>query len=135
MSCCHCHWARCGSVCSFTSCADGRCCRCTVPNSTRLWAMSEPRNNREVVHEESDVNVRAIFGFGAGLFAVAVVVHLLLWLMMNQYNRKAADLPRNFPLSAAYQQQAPPEPRLQTHPQEDLRQLREREQQILEGYG
>ena len=97
--------------------------------------MSEPRNNPEVVHEESDVNVRAIFGFGAGLLAVGLVVQVLLWLLMNYYTKQAAQVPRNFPLSAEYQQQAPPEPRLQIHPQQDLRDLRAREDAMLHGYG
>ncbi len=97
--------------------------------------MSEPRDNPEVAHEESDVNVRAIFGFGAGLLAVGVVIHLLLWLLFNYYTRQAAQVPRNFPLSAEYQQQPPPEPRLQTHPQQDLFQLRAREDAVLRGYG
>jgi hypothetical protein len=97
--------------------------------------MSEPRNNTEVVHEESDVNVRAIFGFGAGLLAVGLVVQVLLWLLMNYYTKQAAQVPRNFPLSAEYQQQAPPEPRLQIHPQQDLRDLRAREDALLHGYG
>ena len=30
---------------------------------------------RAVHHEESDVNIRAIFGFGVGLVVVAAVVH------------------------------------------------------------
>jgi hypothetical protein len=97
--------------------------------------MSEPRNNPEVVHEESDVNVRAIFGFGAGLLAVGLVVQVLLWLLMNYYTKQAAQVPRDFPLSAEYQQQAPPEPRLQIHPQQDLRDLRAREDAMLHGYG
>ena len=97
--------------------------------------MSEPRDNPEVVHEESDVNVRAIFAFGAGLLAVGLVVQVLLWLLMNYYTKQAAQVPRNFPLSAEYQLQAPPEPRLQIHPQQDLRDLRAREDEILHGYG
>jgi hypothetical protein len=97
--------------------------------------MSEPRNNPEVVHEESDVNVRAIFAFGAGLLVIGIVVQVLLWLLMNYYTKQAAQVPRNFPLSADYQQQAPPEPRLQIHPQQDLRDLRAREDAILHGYG
>ena len=97
--------------------------------------MSEPRNNPELVHEESDVNVRAIFGFGAGLLALGLVVQVLLWLLMNYYTKQAAQVPRNFPLSAEYQQQAPPEPRLQIHPQQDLRDLRAREDALLHGYG
>ena len=42
--------------------------------------MSEPHNldNVEIVHEESDVNVRAILGWGLGLIVVALVVHVFL---------------------------------------------------------
>lgn len=97
--------------------------------------MSELRDNPEVVHEESDVNVRAILGFGAGLLAVGVVVSALSWLLFNYYTKQAAQVPRDFPLSAEYQQQLPPEPRLQVHPQQDLRELRAREDAILHGYG
>ena len=97
--------------------------------------MSEPRSIPEAAHEESDVNVRAIFGFGAGLLAVGLAVYVLLWLLMNYYTKQAAQVPRNFPLSAEYQQQAPPEPRLQIHPQQDLRDLRAREDAMLHGYG
>ncbi len=97
--------------------------------------MSELRDNPEVVHEESDVNVRAILGFGGGLLVVGVIVHVVLYLLFNLYTKQAAQAPRDFPLSADYQQQAPPEPRLQAHPQEDLRQLRTHEDDILRGYG
>jgi len=97
--------------------------------------MSEPRDNPEVVHEESDVNVRAILGFGAGLLAVGVVIQLLLLVLFSYYTKQAAQVPRAFPLSADYQQQPPPQPRLQTHPEEDMRQLRAQEDAILQGYG
>src|SRR5689334_1100759 len=103
MFCCRSRSARSGWGCSCISFEAARCCRCTTPNSTRRWVMSEPRENPEVAHEESDVNVRAIFGFGLGLLAVGVLVHLLLWLLFNYYSREAARVPRDFPLSADYQ--------------------------------
>ena len=96
--------------------------------------MSEPHNNPEVVHEESDVNVRAILGFGAGLLAVGVVIQLLMGFLFSVYTKQAARVPRAFPLSAEYQQQPPPEPRLQAHPEEDMRQFRAQEDAILHGY-
>ena len=97
--------------------------------------MSEPRDNPEVVHEESDINVRAVLGFAAGLAILAVVVYVLLALLFAYYTREAAREPRMFPLSADQQRQLPPEPRLQTNPQEDLRRLRAREDDTLRGYG
>jgi hypothetical protein len=96
--------------------------------------MSEPRNNPEVVHEESDVNVRAILGFGGGLLAIGVAIQLMMWLLFNFYTKEAALAPRTFPLSAEHQQQLPPEPRLQVHPQEDLQRLRAQEDAMLHGY-
>jgi hypothetical protein len=97
--------------------------------------MSEPRENPEVVHEESDVNVRAILGVGVGLAVLALVVHLLLALLFGYYTREAARQPIVFPLSLDRQGELPPEPRLQTNPQRDLRDLRAREDAILNGYG
>ena len=96
--------------------------------------MSEPRKNPEVAHEESDINVRAVLGFAVALLVVGAVIHVLLALLFGYYTREAAQVPRVFPMSADQQQQAPPEPRLQTNPQEDLRQLRAREDAALLGY-
>ena len=36
-----------------------------------------PAANPDVHHETSDVNIRAIFGFAAGLAVVAILIHLL----------------------------------------------------------
>ena len=38
-------------------------------------------DNPEVHHEGSDVNVRTILAFGAGLIVAAVLIHLLVWLL------------------------------------------------------
>ena len=97
--------------------------------------MSEPRDNLEVVHEESDVDVTAILGYGVGLLVLGAIVQVLLWFLFSYYTRQAAEAPRMFPLSAEHQQEPPPGPRLQINPQEDLRQLRAREDEILRGYG
>ena len=94
-----------------------------------------PADNVEVQHEESDVNIRAIFGFGAALLAVAVVVHLLIYLLFGFFTRREGQsVPAEYPL-AAQENRVPPEPRLQEHPREDLAALREREDQILTTYG
>jgi hypothetical protein len=96
--------------------------------------MEQTHHNPEVHHEESDVNVRAIFGFCAGLVAVAVAVHFGVWLMFQYFtSREAAREPIAYPLAAG-QDRLPPEPRLQTNPREDLRALRAHEDQVLNGY-
>lgn len=91
--------------------------------------------NPEVVHEESDVNVRAILGFGAGLLVLAVVVHLFLWWLLGAYNRQAERSQAHiYPLAAGQQEQAPPGPRLQDNPQKDMRDLRAKQEALLKGY-
>jgi hypothetical protein len=97
--------------------------------------VAEPVENPKLVHNESDVDVRAIVGFGIALLVVGAVVHLLLWLLFAYFSAEASRIPREFPLAAAEQQQLPPEPRLQANPREDLREFRQREDAILNSYG
>ena len=85
--CCRCRSAASGSAASSGSSAAGRCCRSTIRSSTRRSARSSRRRRSvryerrmrthlesidqpTVHHEETDVNIRAIFGF-AGALAVA----------------------------------------------------------------
>ena len=91
--------------------------------------------NLEVHHEESDVDIRAIFAFGAGLMAVAFVVFLMIYVLFGFFDgRERMTVPAEYPL-AAQAPKVPPEPRLQEHPREDLRELRAREDEILTSYG
>jgi hypothetical protein len=92
-------------------------------------------DNIEVRHEESDVNIRAIFGFGAALLTVAVVVHMLIYLLFGFFTRREdQSVPAEYPL-AAQENRVPPEPRLQIDPREDLSALRAKEDEILGTYG
>jgi len=87
-------------------------------------------------HEERDVNIRAILAFGAGLIAVAIVIHVLVWLLFMYFNaREAAQPPAEYPLATEQKRRLPPEPRLQTNPREDLRELRAGEDELLTTYG
>jgi hypothetical protein len=98
-------------------------------------AAGGPADNPEVRHEESDVNILAIFGFGGGLMAVAVVVLLVIYVLFGFFDgRERATVPAEYPL-AAQAPKVPPEPRLQEQPREDLRELRAREDEILTSYG
>jgi hypothetical protein len=89
-----------------------------------------------VQHEESDVNIRAIFGFGIGLFVVAVVVHVAIYLLFVFFSNRqeTANSVRQYPLAAGQENRLPPEPRLQTNPRQDLLDLRAQEDQLLNGY-
>jgi hypothetical protein len=87
-----------------------------------------------VHHEETDVNIRAIFAFGGGLFAVTVVVSLAMWALFLYFNSREAD--RSVPLSplVTTEERLPPEPRLQIAPREEARQHHAEEDAILNGY-
>jgi hypothetical protein len=98
-------------------------------------AADGPADNPEVHHEESDVNIRAIFGFGGGLMAVAFVVLLLIYVLFGFFDgRERLTGPAEYPLAAEANKE-PPEPRLQTNPREDLAEMRAREDEILTTYG
>ena len=87
-----------------------------------------------VHHEESDVNVRAIFGFAGALIIVAIVVHLAAWGLFVYFgNREAARAPE-FPMAVAGEPREPPSPRLQVAPRQDLQAFREQEEAVLNGY-
>jgi hypothetical protein len=93
--------------------------------------MATTDHNPEVAHEQSDVNVRAILWFSAGLIVVAVVIHVAIWGLFELFEtRTAAADPRPAPL-AAPAGQLPPTPRLQTRPVNDLKAMRALEDALL----
>jgi hypothetical protein len=98
--------------------------------------MKDTHDNPRVSHETSDVNLRAILGFGAVLTLVAIVIHVLLWLLLVYFQNRAlrADV-RQFPLAVEQQNRLPAEPRLQVNPRQDLIDLRAREEAVLGTYG
>jgi hypothetical protein len=70
--------------------------------------------NPLVHHEPSDVNVRVILWFGAGLVVAAVVIHVALWWMLGYYaGREAREKRSVYPLAAAERGQLPPAPILE----------------------
>jgi hypothetical protein len=86
-------------------------------------------------HESADVDVRRIALVAAGLVAIAVVVHVALWFQMRGlWSARERALPPPVPVASA-RPEAPPEPRLQTSPEEDLRALRREEDEQLGSYG
>lgn len=89
-----------------------------------------------VHHETSDVNFRGIVGFGLALVVGGVVVHLVIWAVFSFFDaREARHVEPEYPLAATQAAKTPPEPRLQTNPRQDLRDLRDQEEQILGSYG
>jgi hypothetical protein len=93
--------------------------------------MATTDHTPDVAHEHSDVNVRAILWFCAGLIVVAVVVHVAIWGLFEVFeSRTAAADPAPAPL-AAPAGQLPPNPRLQTRPVNDLKSMRALEDALL----
>jgi hypothetical protein len=98
--------------------------------------MTDRTDNPDVRHETSDVNIRAILGFGLGLIVVAVFIHFTVWLLFMFFEgREARRVAAEFPLAVGQESRQPPEPRLQTDPRGDLRDLRQQEDDILSSYG
>jgi hypothetical protein len=96
----------------------------------------ENHANPAVTHEESDVNIRGILGFAVGLIVVAVVIHLLIYVLFGYFDsREGRKVTVEYPLAAGQGDRLPPEPRLQTNPRQDLLDLRAREDEVLGSYG
>jgi hypothetical protein len=102
--------------------------------------MSERRDHLESIeqptvhHEETDVNIRAIFGFAAGLLAVTTVLAAAVWglfLYFDERETRASGPPS--PLATS-EPRRPPEPRLQVNPREEAAEFRAREDAVLNGY-
>jgi hypothetical protein len=102
--------------------------------------MTEPRPHLESIdqpsvhHEESDVNIRAIFGFGGALLVAAIVIHLAMWGVFVYFDDREADRSAAPSPLAPTEVRQPPEPRLQTAPREDAARFRAEEDAILTGY-
>ncbi len=95
-----------------------------------------PDSNPEVHHEESDVDIRGIFAFGASLFVAAVLIHLMVFVLFRFFDARAGRTAMpEYPLAIAQENRLPPEPRLQINPRQDLADLRARENQTLTTYG
>lgn len=85
-------------------------------------------------YEKSDISLRLVLTFGIGLLAAAVFIHLLMGAVFSylasRHNR--ADRPAS-PVGVS--RQIPPEPRLQTTPATDLKEMHIAEDAVLESYG
>ncbi len=90
----------------------------------------------QVHHETTDVNIRAILGFGLGLLVVGVAIHVAVWLLFMFFSaRDTARVALQYPLAAGQEARLPPEPRLQTNPRQDLRNFHAEEDAVLGSYG
>lgn len=94
---------------------------------------ADTRHGVETGEFDREVNVRGIAWSVGGLVAVAIVVHLLIWWLLRGFDK--LDDRRDTPLTpieaSSPQPQDFPQPRLQTLPEADLRELREEEDRLL----
>ena len=97
---------------------------------THLESIDQPT----VHHEETDVNIRAVFAFAATLAGVGAVILLAVWGLFGYFNyRSARDYGPASPLATG-EARVPPEPRLQVNPREDAADFHAQEDAILNGY-
>lgn len=85
-------------------------------------------------HEVRDVNPRAVLWLVAGVLAVGIIVHVVLWFVLAglQWSAEQSDAVRS-PLAAEAPQ--PPPPRLQDQPQQEYLDYRREQDERLESYG
>jgi protein SCO1 len=95
---------------------------------------NDTNEREEPGYETRDVNVRAVAWLALSVAGGAAIVLVALWLLLNDWDVRAARSdPAVSPL--ADQRQPAPEPRLQAAPVHDYQQLREQENAVLHSYG
>ncbi len=87
-----------------------------------------------VHHEETDINIRAVFGFGGGLLVTTIVVMLAMWGLFRYLDGRAERLGGSLRPLATNEVRLPPEPRLQITPRADAAEFRAQEDALLNGY-
>lgn len=84
--------------------------------------------------KRSDIHFSTILKFGVMLLAVAIVVHVLMWILFDRLNTYEEQTEMK-PSPMAPRSQEPPEPRLQVNPTSDLQAYRESDAEMLNHYG
>lgn len=85
---------------------------------------------------DREIGFRGINGFIIGLVITIVVTGVLMWVLVVRFkSQEVARDPEATWLRSEDAPKAPPAPRLQTTPEEDLAQLRAREDELLSSYG
>src|SRR6476620_10829026 len=98
--------------------------------------LADPPGDPDLNREASDVSVMPVLRFGAGLIVAAALIHFLVWLLFMYFStREAPRVAPQYPLAAGQIERLPPEPRLQTNPREERRDLQAQEDAVLGSYG
>src|SRR5690349_15509335 len=95
-----------------------------------------PLENPEVTHETGDVDVKSITVFGIALVLLCIIAFgLLLGLFRFFESREEVQQRPPRPGINYDARKLPPQPRLQSAPITDLKEMRAAEDKILNGYG
>ena len=96
----------------------------------------------EVRHETSDVDIRSVLRFAAGLLVAAILIDVTVWGLFGYFTaREARRVAPEYPLAPKEDVRVPPEPRLQPvapewrTPRQDLAALRAKDRDVLTTYG
>ena len=90
-------------------------------------------HNEDVAHEHSDVNVRALAVFAAGIAAMVVVSAVIVLGLFTVFERQAAANDLVLSPLARPAGQLPPEPRLLTDEPQNLQRFRAEQVELLKG--
>ena len=93
----------------------------------------ETERHPVVHHETTDANISALVKFSIGLFFLIVVALVGMQWMFNYFRNTQQLGPPASPFAET--QTLPPGPRLQVDPAQDLKQLRQGEDEKLNSYG
>lgn len=93
--------------------------------------------NPQVSHERRDIDVFQVTAFGIGVLIAFFVAVGAMWALWHFYYSRedAKNVSNPYASMSKEKQREFPEPRLQSKPRTELRELREDEDAILNGYG
>ena len=92
-------------------------------------------HNDDVAHEHSDINIRTVLTFGAGMAVIVIVSAVLMWIMFRVLEAQAERRDPQISPRALPSGQQPPAPKLLTNEPANLSKFRAEEMKKLEGYG
>jgi hypothetical protein len=104
-----------------------------MSSHTRPAPEPPPPESLEAGYEKRDVNIRGILWLAVGVIAAAIVVHVCLWILLQEYRAMARRQdPKLSPLAA--EKTFSPPPRLQSEPIRDYHQFQAEQDALLQHY-
>jgi hypothetical protein len=104
------------------------------PRAGHHYSAAEMHND-DVAHEHSDVSIRSVLAFGAGMAAIVIVAAALMYILLRVLEGQAERRDPQISPVAQPSGQEPPAPRLLTNEPANLSKFRMEEMKKLEGYG